>query len=229
MRIPLIERRAFWWVLLCAAVLLIANGAQAGVILSNLGNSDGDGENDLSFNGGNASTRSRGAVGFTIGNVDQSGQFVFTIRANNPGSLNELGLRLVNDAGGTPTGSSIAFVSPATSTTIPGGGLGYTLSWNGTLAANTIYWLVASVESPTLSHAYSWVDRGSYTANGATFYQAQVDQFGGWNEIIGVNLSLSIDVTPVPGLHLIAQDASYSLLGEISEYDRYRKQKDQCS
>jgi len=176
---------------------LAVSGPQTNVvILSNLGNPDGNGENDQIMNGGNAATRIRLAVGFTIGNTNQSGHFEFTIRANNPGAFDELGLRLVNDNGGAPTGSSIAFISPAPSTTISGGGLGYTLAWDGTLSANTVYWLVASVESTLISHTYTWVDRGSYAGNGASFFQAQAEAFGGWNEIEGVNLSLGITLSP---------------------------------
>ena len=184
---------------LCAALLAIASSANAVVILSNLGNGDGDGELDLTMNGGSASTRIRGAVGFTIGGTEQSGTFLFTVRLNNP-SAEVISLRLVNDSGGvtpTPTGSQIAVANPASSTTISGGGLGYTLSWDGTLAANTRYWVIAAVEG-TVGDSATWVDRGAYTANGASFFQAQTEAFGGWTENVGVNLSLGIDVTPVP-------------------------------
>ena len=187
-----------WFVLplLCAVICTLVVPAKAAVILSNLGNPDGDGELDLTMNGGNVAQRIRGAVGFTIGATEQSGTFLFTVRANNPGA-EIISLRLVNDGGDTPTGSQIAVANPASSTTISGGGLGYTLSWDGTLAANTRYWIIAAVEGTVVDSA-TWVDRGGYTANGATFFQAQSETGGGWNEIIGVNLSLGIDVTPVP-------------------------------
>jgi hypothetical protein len=175
-----------------ALLSFFALPAMGAVILSNLGNSDGNGNNDQIINGGNVSTRIRAAVGFTIGATEQSGQFLFTIRANNPN------LRLVNDAFGSPEGSSLAFANPAPSTTVSGNALGYTLSYQGTLSANTVYWIVAAVESSTIAHSYTWVDRGTYTANGASFYQAQAEAFGGWNEIQGANLSLQIEVTPVP-------------------------------
>ena len=177
---------------------IVLNGSSddSEVLLSNLSNPDGDGEEDQSINGGNSSTLIRVAVGFTLGSSNQSGHFEFTIRANNPGALNELALQLVEDNGGAPTGASIALASPAPSTTIAGGGLGYTLSWDGTLVADTVYWLMASVESPLVSHSYVWVDRGPYVANGANFFQAQAEAFGGWNEIEGVNLSLSIRREP---------------------------------
>lgn len=187
-----------WFVLpsLCIAIFTSASTANAALLLSNLGNADGDGEMDLTMNGGTASTRIRGAVGFTIGGTEQSGTFLFTVRINNPGA-EVISLRLVNDGGDMPTGSQLAVANPSSSTTISGGGLGYTLSWDGTLAANTRYWIIAAVEG-TVADQATWVDRGSYTANGATFFQAQAETVGGWNEIVGVNLSLGIDVTPIP-------------------------------
>ena len=192
-----------------AALLLLGLGfsfnASATLILGNLANTTDGANNPGSFDvsgGEPLADAVRGAIGFTIGGADQSGNWTFTIRAANPQSAPVI-LTLVNNNGGLPSETSTFALSSASFvSSLPGGGSGYTVTGNGTLTANTTYWLVASAGDNFLD-VWSWVERRlpsgqnpPYTGSAA--FAGFANDIGGWGPQGNFYPGVSIDVTPVP-------------------------------